>query len=1412
MVCDISTVEKAFKASIARAEKLEKTMLVTKEGEVLSESIARNKKALNLLNEKDFTALGDFARTELTNDMSTVLAKQQLGQVFKAAVSKRPTESTERADYVVKSALITKDIDNIEVIELKVTRKGKENVQTYIFDLDKNESRASKERQIKMYIPQFKSIGPVIASTTLGASRGLRREELATSANSHLAKMRKIVESDISAEDVLKSSEQFDEGTFRYKKSSLKKNYVHGSVEDMKNMLADLHAIGGKPTTDKMYYWYNSLLDNMHEHFFRKMNIFINENQEHAAGWVDIDKDHILLNTSKLTSSKMSNAEVYMHETVHTMTAWALRSKDRKATPLKERLNFLMAQARKNITWQDIKSAEPTLTAKEAKDRYDYIFNSETSNDEFIAYSLTNPGFMKVLEDVKLKDKTKTSLFEAIKEFFSDVINAVMGNYTFSNRNESLRKEVHTLAFKLAEINNTADKELANNPNLLTQVSDLVDRTDGRIEEFLDSVTSRVFDSKNKVKIPENMNHIQKVLFFSKFFAKAVYNNYYRDAAGTFFTSYGIKPNNSIREIIRSILPKVTEEISGPVELLGLKTNNIDLYRNTHVGNVATAITNAFNKELSDFEETALTEILLESNASSLFNKNKNYGKGYSTSQISKLIGDHAYRVKAINRLEKRINKLDPKRGSWLVEQAKGLGNFMVTGEGHEAQNSSSRNIARGYLTSDILPVNKELEALIEEMASLAALEEQKGLNKELVSNLIANEENGVRTVVNLYEAFKQGSEDALFKNDSSHMIEGYVKQLFDDGIETKYALVSEQEELEKQGFKLASVFDGNDISGAEPLGFYISDTYSRPERQSGVIGLGSPGSRGMTLREARYAQFQDSKKHAQAWFEADRNQLNAKAMRINEELYTGKSFKDIPKGAIPVLDALGNVVDYRNMMNKQDKSKFLKQNKSIVDVLSKTSGTLIDKVAREKQNDNALALIKQNLRDVYDNPNSKNNLMEYSLISAESSDPEMRKLFNELPRSFQRFINSRADKSLPIPSLLMDQYFGYSHARFTDMYGVNKLPSTIKRIMNIFEAYFVDLVKVAKGNILLKMPVILVVNIISNVLYALNTGMGLTEIVGAYSDSFKDVRKFMKKQKLSEIKKVELNELVAEYSTTRFKNNEEISGYNDKVTRLRNEIKRIEKEMAESDIKELFDLGMYQAVIEDVNMYKLGDTNKISDGMDKLLSKTPSVIKTPLQWLYLSKETAWYKVNQEVLQMSDLIARDVMNRKQKIIEQQQADGKRDLPLAYRKQINRMGKADRRRELGEAERERFLLMAKASRHTQLLNSFVNYNLPNGKGEEYLNRIGVLMFTKYVKRIQHVITEAGTQHPIRTAITLAGASIGLDLEMIQDQSLLVKAGDDYGVFGLTPIYTPVDILTTVAMPPLINLGMDVFGTK
>ncbi len=173
------------------------------------------------------------------------------------------------------------------------------------------------------------------------------------------------------------------------------------------------------------------------------------------------------------------------------------------------------------------------------------------------------------------------------------------------------------------------------------------------------------------------------------------------------------------------------------------------------------------------------------------------------------------------------------------------------------------------------------------------------------------------------------------------------------------------------------------------------------------------------------------------------------------------------------------------------------------------------------------------------------------------------------------------------------------------------------------------------------------------------------------------------------------------------------------------------------------------------------------------------------------------------MLQLSDLVARDVMNRKLKIIERKQADGKRDLPVEYRREV---GKTAFREQLKANEREQFLKWAERNRHRNVLNSFVNYNLPNGKGEEYLNRIGVLMFTKFLKRMQRVIGTVAVKHPIRTLMNLALGSFLLDIEMIQDSSLLTRAMDDndFGFLGVLPVYSPVDVGLNVFTPALVKL--------
>lgn len=1408
MICDIVGTKELFNDSLNRAEKLRKVMRFTKEGEDLENTISTLKKSLSLIDEKKFSELDEMAKKEFKSDIATITTLSQLGGEFQASVRRSTTGKGRLSPFVFKSAKY-RQVDNVgDILDVVAVDKDTGKWSTFSFVNGSSISRVSASNSSRMHIPQFDMVFNKVIGTIKGVESELTRKTRAKSYRKNIQKLRDVVDRAKSTEELLGSASNFSVDDFNYKRASLKDKYVHGDVDHMKNILADLHALGGKESTEEQLEHYDELLDAMHPKFFRDMNLYIDSNSEDANGWVvldtETDKNKILINATSNTSAGMSNAEVYMHEVVHTMTSWAIRNKSPYAIRLKEKLRYLKEKAAQEITWQDLKNVDDSLSVKSAKEMYDYIFNSEHSDDEFVAFAVTNPALMTVLKKVKLKKEAPKGILNKVLGLFRDLINTVMGSYSFSNRGKSVSDEVHALAFAMAKINNKTEEEIKNTPELITKFDTIIDRAEGNIETFLSSVVSKFFDTKGSFKVPEKMNAVQKLLFYTKFFWKSVYNHDYRNEVGRYFSMFGLDGRSSVREIVRSVAPGVHDHLTTVPEFLGLKGSNVDLFRNNHVMYTLKSIVEGFKTTLVEEEEEALTAIIMESNASTLFTRDKNRGEGYTSSQIVKLLSDTGYRKRAIARLIKRIQKEDPKRANWIVGQAKGLGRLMVTGSGHKAQNSNSRNIVKGFLSSTRHEDSQTLLSLVEELASLSALDLNSPSNRKSVSDLLKSDESGVRNVVNIYEAFKKNSEDSLFKGDASHIIEGYVKELFSDDIETAYAVLSKREEMESKGFVLKSEYESNDVSGAEAIGFFASESYTRAEKLSGAVSLGSPGSRGLTLKEARYAQFHDSAKHAHVWFEADKARNNAEAVNINKMLSDGVPLDEIEEGPVPVLDAQGNAVDYRYMMSKRDKAKYLKQNRKITDVLSKTAGTVVDKAAREVQNKAVLDFIKGQVKDVYDNPKSKDNGVEHTLIGPDHEDPNIRKLYYQLPESYRDYASSRADKSLPVPDMLMDQYFGYSHFRFSDAPGVRNLPNAIKRILNLFEKVFIDVVKIAKGNILLKMPVVLIVNIISNLLYAVSTGTNPIELIAAYTNSVKDVHNFMQKHKEVEESRVELLALSREYSTRRFSSPEEVSEYNDEVKRLSDKIKRLEAYMEDSPIKELFDLGMYQAVIEDVNMYSLGDTNIVSDTVDKLTSKLPSLVKKGAQWAYLSKETSWYKTNQYILQMSDLVARDVMNRKQKLIEESQVKGERDLPLEYRKAIGRDKPADRRRKLGNAEKERFLAMAKESRHRNLLKSFVNYNLPNGKGEEYLNRIGVLMFTKYVKRIQNVITESGTKHPIRTAATLLGAGFALDLEMIQDQSFLLKAGDDYGLFGLTPIHNPVDVLMTVVNPPLINL--------
>jgi len=313
--------------------------------------------------------------------------------------------------------------------------------------------------------------------------------------------------------------------------------------------------------------------------------------------------------------------------------------------------------------------------------------------------------------------------------------------------------------------------------------------------------------------------------------------------------------------------------------------------------------------------------------------------------------------------------------------------------------------------------------------------------------------------------------------------------------------------------------------------------------------------------------------------------------------------------------------------------------------------------------------------------------------------------------------------------------------------------------------------------------------------------GYNPVTVMAMYVESYRNITKYNK-----DIKRVqELTNIQRELEVALGKDT--LSVQRKKTLSL--ELKRTSGELAatqrraeDSSIHELVLMGLDQSV-EDTTNDTSTDTNRISSFFDKQLQKAPEAVRVGTDILFITKRTAFYKVANEFLGTSDLIARDVQNTIEKGLEKEQANGKKTLPLWWVKNQSETYKPKQR--LTGEERGVFLKEAKKQREYDLVEDFINYTKPSSRLEEYLNRVGILMFTKYVKRIQRIIVKSGSNTPLKSILGLLTFSWLGGLPSIHEQSFMVKDwySDSIGPGNIVPVYAPTGTFFNFYMPSLLE---------
>ncbi len=160
----------------------------------------------------------------------------------------------------------------------------------------------------------------------------------------------------------------------------------------------------------------------------------------------------------------------------------------------------------------------------------------------------------------------------------------------------------------------------------------------------------------------------------------------------------------------------------------------------------------------------------------------------------------------------------------------------------------------------------------------------------------------------------------------------------------------------------------------------------------------------------------------------------------------------------------------------------------------------------------------------------------------------------------------------------------------------------------------------------------------------------------------------------------------------------------------------------------------MYQAIVEDLDKRDRKSSNKIAQFIDNKSSSMPEFVRQGAHWLYLSEKTPVFQFVTQATQYSDFIARAT--------------------------------------------EYQLLMEKGVKKDEalktVLDAFVNYGKPASSFEEYLNDMGLIMFTKYMKLIVRAITKSGRKKPLNVILAILGQNAFLEIDDIWDQNLLTRS--------------------------------------
>ncbi len=510
----------------------------------------------------------------------------------------------------------------------------------------------------------------------------------------------------------------------------------------------------------------------------------LNFDQKENIGEIilDGDKKGIYIGVSQgslIAGNQMTAAETYVHELWHAALEYALKDKLNKITEpvndIKKIYKEFTEKATYEIFMPEIGSGNRTLEMKIAKDRLKYLKNPVTGFNEFLVYFKTNKNVHDFVRDNIVVGKTEYASKTAWDKFMK-MINQIYNFISFFKRGSVVNLDGATAMNKLINeihnVNNIAISGIEHHNRYMESMTKIFDTLNNALKKplmwSLDKIRHTYGDDLakelnklagefNKDKGNNKLGKIGATAKFLKNVAEMATSDKIHAVGGfeTWMEMIGLalhnpfsketqeaikegknedfgsfKPEGDVQQILRAF--RNSDGYETIIERLGLNSQRVEDFLDQALKAQYSILTSLFDNKLTEQQSESITQGVLDIDMQSLLSDQ--FGTDHENIQFIESVLSSKKELNAqIGALEKLVHEHfnTKQKANFIINQAKSLGDYMITGKADEGQLTNSYIILGMSNMNDSATVVRNLNnspdgkykrALIDRLATLEAI------------------------------------------------------------------------------------------------------------------------------------------------------------------------------------------------------------------------------------------------------------------------------------------------------------------------------------------------------------------------------------------------------------------------------------------------------------------------------------------------------------------------------------------------------------------------------------------------------------------------------------------------------------------------------------------------------------------